>query len=84
MWRATVPAIPGCFVDASTIQGAIADIQECAAMMLDIYEQEARPLPTAAVARTADHFEAKLPVIIAEHSFRRTVRRKSAPVVNPR
>ncbi len=35
LWRADVPSLPGCFVDAPTVAEAIADIQEVIAMALD-------------------------------------------------
>ena len=46
LWRAEVPALPGCFADAETIEQVIEDIQEAIRLFIASYRKHRDPLPT--------------------------------------
>ena len=71
LWRAEVLSIPGCFVDANTIHEAISDIQESAAMMLDLIIEQGAILPDGVNIAPDDSFDFSLPLVIEEHTFER-------------
>lgn len=45
LWRAEVPALPGCFVDEETIEEAIDHIQEGIQLFVASYRKAGDPLP---------------------------------------
>jgi predicted RNase H-like HicB family nuclease len=79
LWRATVPGVQGCWVDAETVKQALEDIQDVAVMVFDLMEENHQALPPA-VSPTGDTaFSARIPVVIQEHPFvRRAPRRAKA------
>ena len=81
LWRAEVPAMQGCFVDGPKLDEVLRDIQEVAAMFIDI-ELERGELPETVKPSVVEGSTLRLPVIVSEHSFRRVgkprSRRKSA------
>lgn len=54
LWRAEVPALPGCFVDSDTIEEAIQDIQEGIQLFIKSYRKRGKPLPPELEAVTPD------------------------------
>lgn len=48
LWRAEVPALPGCFVDADTVDEAISGIQEGIQLFIASYRKHGDPLPLCA------------------------------------
>lgn len=45
LWRAEVPALPGCFVDSETVEEAITDILEGIKLFVASYRKHGDPLP---------------------------------------
>ena len=45
LWRAEVPALPGCFADEETIEQALEDIQEGIRLFIASYRNAGDPLP---------------------------------------
>ena len=78
LWRAEVPSLPGCFVDDARLAQALTDIQEVAAMMLDLYLEQGKILPSAQRVDEGILVTTKVPIIIEEHKFRRPSRAKFA------
>jgi predicted RNase H-like HicB family nuclease len=70
LWRAEVPALPGCFVDSASLHEALRDVQECAAMMLHLYAEAGKPLPIPQ-ADAAGPLRATIPVAPQEYEMRR-------------
>ena len=81
LWRATVPDLQGCWVDAETVHQALDEIQEVAAMVIDLVEENNEELPSSVSVSKEMAFEARIPLVFGEHHFvRRTPRRaKSVP-----
>ena len=77
-WRAEVPELQGCWVDAPTIAEALRDVQEVAAMFIDLYDEEGRPLPDSVKLAKSDQARATLVVVPQEHSFKRPAGRTRA------
>ncbi len=71
LYRVESPHLQGCWVDAPTIKQAMEGIQEVIAMTIDIYEEDAWPLPEQVIATDALPLKATVPVVINEHKFRR-------------
>ncbi len=71
LWRVEVPGLKGCWVDASTLEEALGDIQEVIAMVIDLYQEEGWELPATIKKAEGAPARASLPVIIEEHPFRR-------------
>lgn len=71
LWRAEVPGLRGCWVDAATLAQAIADIQEVAAMAIDDYREQGWVLPTSVTLRVEEAASARIPVVVSEHEFTR-------------
>ena len=69
LWRAEVPELPGCFADAPTMHEALNDVQDCAAMLLDVYAEKGRAFPGTIAPLTAKEFEAAIPIALGEHQF---------------
>ena len=75
LWRAEVPGLPGCFVDAPTLAEAIADVQEVIAMALDEFIEEDSETPERTLALSGEPDEVVLPILLSEHRFARPKRR---------
>ncbi|HLE81267.1 MAG TPA: type II toxin-antitoxin system HicB family antitoxin [Dehalococcoidia bacterium] len=71
LWRVEAPDLQGCFVDAPTLEQALAEIHEVIAMMLDIYAEDGRPLPPKVTASDKLPLTTTVPVVLSEHKFRR-------------
>jgi predicted RNase H-like HicB family nuclease len=54
LWRAEVPALPGCFVDSDTIEEAMQDIQEGIQLFIKSYRKRGKGLPPELEAVTPD------------------------------
>ncbi len=76
LWRAEVPGLRGCFVDAETIREAVSGIQECIAMVIDLYLEEGWELPPEAKDQTELPLLASIPIAIHEFKFKRSSRAK--------
>ena len=71
LWRVEVPSLQGCFVDADTLEGALAEIHEAIAMMIDVRQEEGLPLPADIFSADALPIATTVPVCPSEHHFRR-------------
>jgi predicted RNase H-like HicB family nuclease len=71
LWRAEVPALQGCWVDAETIELAIQGIQEVAAMALDLQKELGEQIPKKVSVGLDLPFKFSLPVVIEEHPMKR-------------
>ncbi len=71
LYRAEVPYLQGCWVDEPTLAEAISEIQEVIAMMIDIYQEDGKPLPQEISTQEALPLKATIPVAVSEHKFRR-------------
>jgi predicted RNase H-like HicB family nuclease len=69
LWRAEVPSLPGCFVDAPTVAEAIADIQEVIAMALDDCDEQGLPPGDEVVQVAGEPDEVFIPVPLHEFDF---------------
>jgi predicted RNase H-like HicB family nuclease len=79
LWRATVPGVRGCWVDAETVKQALEDIQDVATMVIDLMEENHEALPPAVSPVEDAGFSARIPVVVREHPFvRRASRRAKA------
>ena len=79
LWRATVPAVQGCWVDAETVKQALEDIQDAAVMVIDFMEENQEELPSSVSPMEDASFSARIPIVVREHRFvRRTPRRAKA------
>lgn len=83
LWRLEIPTLPGVWVDSPTIERALSEIQEIAAMTIDLYIEEGRPLPTGIVGVEELPARATVPVVIAEHHFTRMGPKNRARVLAP-
>ncbi len=79
LWRAEAPELPGCFADAPTIAQVLADIQECAAMMIDLRRERKQSLPAEVALNRESSLNARLPVVVEEHSFEQPIQSRKAP-----
>lgn len=75
LWRATVPGLQGCWVDAETLHGALTEIQEVAAMIIDHAQENNEDLPPSVTPASDVSFSARIPLDISEHEFARKPRR---------
>lgn len=71
LWRVEAPDLQGCFVDAETLEQALAEIHEVIAMMIDVYAEDGRPLPSSVTASDKLPLTTTVPVVLSEHRFRR-------------
>jgi predicted RNase H-like HicB family nuclease len=82
LWRAEAPHLEGCWVDAPTLEEALSQIQEVLAMVLDLYEERGREVPTQVTRPGTLPLKAAIPVALGETTFRRVekdrARRKPA------
>jgi predicted RNase H-like HicB family nuclease len=78
LWRAQVPELQGCWVDAPTIAEALRDVQEVAAMFIDLLDEEGRPLPDSVKVVKSHPARATLVVIPQEHALKRPAGRTRA------
>ncbi len=77
LWRAEAQGIHGCWVDAPTLHEALSQLQEVAAMLLDLAAEQEKPVSVSALDSN-DVYEAVLPILPAEHKFKRVSRRAKA------
>ena len=77
LWRAESPHLKGCWVDAPTLEEALAQIHEVIAMTLDVYEEEGWPIPKEVTASDTLPSSTIVPVAPGEVKFRRVA--KPAP-----
>jgi predicted RNase H-like HicB family nuclease len=82
LWRAEIPSLPGCFVDGPVIKDVMHDIQECAAMALDL-ELELGRLPDELKPHPQEHWRLRIPVVIEEHTFKRFPLKKATTERTP-
>lgn len=80
LWRAEVPGFQGCWVDAPTLHQALSEIQEVAAMLLDLAAEAEKPLPDS-VTQSEQGLTATLPIVVGEHNFKRIARSTSRSTV---
>ena len=80
LWRATVPGLQGCWVDAPTMEQAIGDIQEAVAMFIDFLEEKGEGLPSSVQSTDEMTFTAKIPVNVGAYQFSRPARRSKKPL----
>jgi predicted RNase H-like HicB family nuclease len=71
LWRAEVPVFQGCFVDAATLEEALSEVQEAAALFLDVYIEEQRPLPEGMEPLEGLPPMVALPIVHSEYKIRR-------------
>jgi len=53
-WSAVVPALPGCAVDAGTVNEALEAIQEAAQAYVEVLLEDGRPIPLEEVRSGID------------------------------
>ncbi|GEM_PF-1218477 len=84
LWRVEAPDLQGCFVDAETLEQAMAEIHEVIAMVVDIYLEDERQLP--ANVMLTNELPVKLSVLVSpgEHIIRRFPLRKEKSAASPR
>ena len=80
LWRASVPGLQGCWVDAPTMEQAITEIQEVVAMYVDFLEERGEALPDSLQPAPGDRFRAKIPIDVAAYTFTRPARRRTKSV----
>jgi predicted RNase H-like HicB family nuclease len=78
LWRAEVPGLPGCWVDAPTISQALSDIQGAAALFIDYYAELEEPLPASIKTTAPENFEARLLLCREDHVVKRPAKRARA------
>ena len=87
LWRARVPHLQGCFVDGGSLKDVLRDIQDVAAMFIDIHLEQGN-LPRDVDERAPEGTTLRLPVILSDHTFRRPgkalVRRNPQPQLSGR
>lgn len=77
LWRARVPGVQGCWVDAPTMEQALGEIQNVVAMFIDIYKEDGKALPGSVEPAIGQKYEASLPVALDEQVFRKIPTRRS-------
>ena len=80
LWRATVPGLQGCWVDAPTMEQAITDIQEAVAMYVDFLKERGEALPDSVQPEVGESFRATVPVDIGAYTFTRPAKRRPRSV----
>ena len=79
LWRAEVPGMAGCFVDAASLNQALSELSEVAATILDLRLEDGAALPRSVTPATASKLSARIPVSVEEHQIRRPVWRPRSP-----
>jgi len=69
LWRVEAPSLQGCFVDEPTLAEALYQIHEVIAMLIDILQEEGRPLPPEVQVRETLPLLATIPVALEEIEF---------------
>ena len=69
LWRIEAPDFPGCFVDEPTLAEALYQMQEVAAMFLDLIQEEGQPLPQEVKASGTVPLYTTIPVAPDEIEF---------------
>ena len=77
LWRAAVPGMQGCWVDAPTMEQALGDIQNVIAMFVDIFEEDGQALPPSVSLASGEKHKAVLPVALEEQVFRKFPKRRA-------
>jgi predicted RNase H-like HicB family nuclease len=77
LWRALLPGIQGCWVDAPTMEQALHEIQNVIAMFIDVYREDARPLPPSVSQAPGEPYTAYLPIALDEQVFRKVPARRT-------
>ena len=80
LWRASVPGLQGCWVDAPTMEESITEIQEVVAMYVDFLEERSEALPGSLQPEGGPSFKATIPVDVAAYTFSRPARRRTKSV----
>jgi len=71
LWRVDAICLQGCWVDAPTLEQALAEIHEVIAMVLDVYQEEGWAFPKEVTITDALLLSASIPVAPSEIKFRR-------------
>jgi predicted RNase H-like HicB family nuclease len=71
LWRVEATCLQGCWVDAPTLEQALAEIHEVIAMVLDLYQEQDWSLPKEVVTTDTLPLHASIPVAPGETKFRR-------------
>jgi predicted RNase H-like HicB family nuclease len=72
LWRAEAPSLQGCWVDASTVELALAQMPQVITMIIDLYLEKGWPIPEEVSSTDFPPMHASLPVAIEEHEFHRS------------
>ena len=65
LWRAEVPVLPGCFVDAETLEEAMTDIQETIRLFIASYRKHGDPIPPTLSTITESDLPQSLKVLVS-------------------
>ena len=65
LWRAEVPALPGCFVDTDTLEQTITDIQDVIRLFIASYRKHRDPLPSKLSAVAEERLPLSLKVLVS-------------------
>lgn len=71
LWRVEAPDLQGCWVDAPTLEKALAEIHEVIAMVVDVYKEKGWPLPETVKKCDQLPITMTLAVCPTEHEFHR-------------
>ena len=69
LWRAESPYLKGCWVDAHTLEEALAQIHEVIVMAMDVYSEEGWPIPKEVAASDTLPLHTTVPVAPGEVKF---------------
>jgi predicted RNase H-like HicB family nuclease len=72
LWRAEVPALKGCWVDASTLESALAQMPQVIAMVVDLYLEKGWSIPEEVSGTDSLPLRASPPVVLEEQEFHHT------------
>lgn len=73
LWRAEAPALKGCWVDAPTLESALAQMPQVMAMVIDLYSERGWPIPEEVSKTDSLPLHASLTVDLSEHQFHQPV-----------
>jgi predicted RNase H-like HicB family nuclease len=69
LWRVEATCLQGCWVDAPTLEQALAEIHEVIAMVLDLYQEDSYPLPEQVKVHETLPLYASIPICPDEIEF---------------
>ena len=69
LWRVEAPSLQGCVVDEPTLAQALYEVHEVIAMLLDVNQEEGRPLPEEVKVSRSLPLYASIPVAPDEIEF---------------